>query len=95
MAEHHYQLNCNMQGLSESSQFEADADGPLDIMYEAERCTAAWLEVENTDGITRKIPILPSSRNGSSYNKVLKQGDKYKIVASIGRGGYLVTHLYS
>ena len=83
-----FELSSNMTGLSESPTLTMEEDGKVDVVYEADRCTAAWLEVKSAEGVSRKIPILPNSRNGSSPLKNLKQGDEFKLVASVGRSGF-------
>lgn len=87
------QISGNMTGLSESSAFTMEETGPVDVVYEINRCTAAWLETQDEQGVKRKIPILPAARNGSA-SRILEKGTAFKVVAALGRGGFLRAQLY-
>lgn len=86
------QLSGNMTGLSESETFTMDEDGKVDVVYDTDRCTAAWLEVEESEGVKRKVSILPTRSNGS--NPSFKKDTKFKLIAALGRGGFFRAHIY-
>jgi hypothetical protein len=70
-----------------------DEGGEVNIVYEGDRCTALWLEVthqtDEGNDVKRKIPIIPLAKHSASLNRKIPAKAKFKLVASVGRGGFL------
>jgi len=97
MAQEYFDIPANPSGLSESPEWTMENDGEVNVVYEAERCVSAWIEYkykEDDREITRKIPIMPMQRNGSTSSRMIPQGATAKIIASVGRRGYLRAHVF-
>ncbi len=94
MAEHSYELSHSTTGLSESPVMTMNDDGgEVNIVYEGDRCTALWLEFthKNDEGseVKRKIPVMPLAKHSSSLSKKIPAKAEFKLIASVGRGGFL------
>lgn len=91
MATDSYELRNHISGLSESPEMTKEEAGEISIVYESDKCTAIWIEytaVTEGDEVKRKIPVMPIAKNATSMRK-LPSGAKFKLIASVGRGGFL------
>ncbi|QIG70375.1 hypothetical protein EVB87_275 [Rhizobium phage RHph_N28_1] len=91
MAQEEFYLPGNLTGIATSGQFNGpEEDSEASVIYEHERCVAAWLEytLEN-EGVstTRRIQILPQPRNALSHS-ILPAGAKYRLIANVGNRGF-------
>ena len=80
-------------GLYESAAITMDADNPVNVAYEAEKCVSAWIEYV-VNGITGRIRILPFDKKVDIRNPQLPNGAVFKIVASVGNGGFFKGFVY-
>ena len=85
-------------GISESSEFTMGSDNQINLAFEADKCVSAWLEYSITSGdstLIGKFKVLPFNRTMDTNNKLmLPNGAKFKVVASVGRGGYFKGFVY-
>ncbi len=89
-----FELRGNLQGLSESEIVTLDSDGELHIIYEANRCASAWVEILTDNGVTvKKLPFIGVKPSDAFKN--FKKNTRCKIVASIPPSGSLTVTLTS
>lgn len=80
-------------GLYESSTLTMGGDNPVNVAYEAEKCVSAWIEYI-VDGVSRKLRILPFDHRKDVRHPQLPNGAEFKIVASVGNGGFFRGFVY-
>lgn len=93
MASERFDCRYVAPGLWESDALTMSGEAPLNIAFEAEKCVSAWIEYM-LGGVTGRIKILPFDIRRGDRQPQVPDGASYKIVASVGNGGYFKGNVY-
>lgn len=93
MASNRFDCHYEKPGLYKSAEFTMSGDNPVNVAFEAEKCVSAWIEYI-AGGIVGTMRILPFDKRIDVRNPQLPSGATFKIVASVGNGGFFRGFVY-